>query len=294
IDVIKEFLERSEAEKRYGVVLYQGGVPEGRIIRVVRIPGVDVEACGGTHLNNTSEIGKIKVVRGERIQDGVNRLIFVAGRERVEELEKREERRLKLIVEKLQEKFSIKNVEKDAGKTLQRIAKMFSVPLDKIEDTVEKFMRDIPKAERIEARNVIDACEKLFKEWKRSRKEKKRIPSELVEKILSDYSEDYKGYKLVFVPDPNISKDYDSIAIAEELARAERIVACIRDDKGLVFSASRDIEIDLREIARKTGSLLGGGGGGKERLARCGGSRLENIQKAMEEAKNLIKSQLSG
>lgn len=294
IDVVKEFLERSEAERRYGVVLYQGGVPEGRIIRVVRIPGVDVEACGGTHLNNTSEIGKIRVVRGERIQDGVNRLIFVAGKEKVEELERREKERLNNILEKLRIKFDIRSVEKDVSKVLQEIARMFSVPSDKIEDTIDKFLRDIPREKRIEAKNIIDACDRLFKEWKRSRKERKRIPRELTDKILSDFSEDYKDYRLIFVDNTEILKNYDSLAVAEELAKNDKTIVCIRDDKGLVFSASQDVDIDLRGIAREIGSILGGGGGGKEKLARCGGNKLENIEKAMKEAKMLIESQLSG
>ena len=120
------------------------------------------------------------------------------------------------------------------------------------------------------------------------------VNEKILEKILSDYSEDFKGYKLVFVSDLKISKDYDSIAIAEELAKIGGVIACIRDDKGLVFSASQDIDIDLRDIARKAGAILGGGGGGKEKLARCGGNKLENIEKAIDEARMLIKSQLSG
>ncbi|MHA1242011.1 MAG: hypothetical protein ACTSQU_14695, partial [Promethearchaeota archaeon] len=39
----------------------------------------DVEACGGTHLNNTSETGRIKIIKTQKIQDGVVRLTFTAG-----------------------------------------------------------------------------------------------------------------------------------------------------------------------------------------------------------------------
>ncbi len=34
-------------------------------IRMVRIPGVDYQPCGGTHINNTSEIGRIRVSKIE-------------------------------------------------------------------------------------------------------------------------------------------------------------------------------------------------------------------------------------
>ncbi|RLF54796.1 MAG: alanine--tRNA ligase [Thermoplasmata archaeon] len=291
IDVIKEFLERSEAEKRYGVILYQGGVPEGRMIRVVRIPEVDVEACGGTHLNNTSEVGRIKIVGAERVQDGVNRLIFVAGEEKVEELERKERERLERLIDLLKQRFNIATIEKDAGRALREISRLFSVPMDKIEDTIRKFMEDIPEG-RMNARCVVDACEKLFREWKKVRKERKRIPKDLVEELLKGH-EEFEGYRLIFL-DAKTLRGYDPMAVADELRKANRVVACIKDAKGLIFSASDDVEIDLREIARKVGSLLGGGGGGKERLARCGGKDLSKIGEAMKKARRLIEDQLKG
>jgi misacylated tRNA(Ala) deacylase len=35
---------------------------EGRV-RLLEIPGVDLQACGGTHVKNTAEIGKLAVAR---------------------------------------------------------------------------------------------------------------------------------------------------------------------------------------------------------------------------------------
>jgi len=40
---------------------------------------VDVEACAGTHVSNTSQIGSIRMRRAERIADGIVRLEFSAG-----------------------------------------------------------------------------------------------------------------------------------------------------------------------------------------------------------------------
>ncbi|VVB72112.1 Alanine--tRNA ligase [uncultured archaeon] len=73
-----QFLPRTEAEKLFGFELYQGGVPPGKQIRVVRV-GTDIEACAGTHVTNTGMIGAIKILRTERIQDGVERIEFAAG-----------------------------------------------------------------------------------------------------------------------------------------------------------------------------------------------------------------------
>jgi alanyl-tRNA synthetase len=79
IPVDKSFVERTEAERKYGFQLYQGGVPPGKEIRVVRIGDADVEACGGTHVGNTSQIGSIRMRRAERIADGIVRLEYSAG-----------------------------------------------------------------------------------------------------------------------------------------------------------------------------------------------------------------------
>lgn len=48
-------------------------------LRIVEINGMDFSACGGTHVNNTSEIGLIKHVGSEKIR-GHARLKFVIGK----------------------------------------------------------------------------------------------------------------------------------------------------------------------------------------------------------------------
>ncbi|MGE0792696.1 MAG: alanine--tRNA ligase [Candidatus Woesearchaeota archaeon] len=78
--ITKTILPRAEAEKKYGFKLYQGGAVPGSEIRVVEIQDLDVEACGGTHLNNTSEAVEIKVLKSSKVQDGTIRIEFVAGK----------------------------------------------------------------------------------------------------------------------------------------------------------------------------------------------------------------------
>jgi len=77
--VTAKFMGRNEAEAKYGLRLYQGGVPPGRTIRVVEVEGWDVEACFGTHVTNTREVGVIKIVNVDRIQEGVIRLEYTVA-----------------------------------------------------------------------------------------------------------------------------------------------------------------------------------------------------------------------
>jgi len=76
--VTQEWLDRNEAEESYGFDIYQGGVPAGETIRLISVED-DTQACGGTHVGHTGEIGAIKLLGTERIQDGVIRLTYAAG-----------------------------------------------------------------------------------------------------------------------------------------------------------------------------------------------------------------------
>ncbi|WP_114577894.1 alanine--tRNA ligase [Saliphagus sp. LR7] len=76
--VSQEWPHRNEAEAEHGFDLYQGGIPPGTNIRLIHV-AEDVQACGGTHVARTGDVGAIKIRSTERVQDGVERLTFAAG-----------------------------------------------------------------------------------------------------------------------------------------------------------------------------------------------------------------------
>lgn len=92
LTVHSNFLPRTEAEQTYGMSIYQGGAVPGKLLRIVNIDGVDVEACGGTHLRNTAEAGEIKILKSAKISDGIVRVYFTAGE--AAQKEKKEERQI--------------------------------------------------------------------------------------------------------------------------------------------------------------------------------------------------------
>ncbi len=80
IGISASFLPRATAEKEFGMSIYQGGAVPGKNLRIVSIgDGLDVEACGGTHLHSTGEIGTIRIIKSSKIQDGIVRIEFTAG-----------------------------------------------------------------------------------------------------------------------------------------------------------------------------------------------------------------------
>uniref|UniRef100_A0A7S0WG47 Alanyl-transfer RNA synthetases family profile domain-containing protein n=1 Tax=Pyramimonas obovata TaxID=1411642 RepID=A0A7S0WG47_9CHLO len=49
-----------------------------KVVRLVEIEGLDVNACGGTHVRSTAELQLLKVIRVEKVK-GSTRLIFAVG-----------------------------------------------------------------------------------------------------------------------------------------------------------------------------------------------------------------------
>ena len=287
IPVKKMVLDRNTAEKKYGFRLYQGGVPPGNSIRVLEIPDVDVEACGGTHLNNTSEVEKIRIIKIERIQDGVNRVLFAAGK--MADLHQIEEKQMyDTIIKILEPYYSIKNNE-NVSEQLKKVSKLFSVPSNQIDKTLKRFITEVKPDKKIEVDDLFSACDHLFKNWKKNMKNKKKVPLDTIEDLLSK-AEPIPGTDIKIVTGVT---DLEGTAVAGELTKNKGIVAHIFDGKKLVSMVSSDINIDLREIAPEIGRILGGSGGGKPNMTQCGGPHTDKIDEALEKAKILTKKLLT-
>ncbi|MCK5234176.1 MAG: hypothetical protein KAJ91_05140, partial [Candidatus Aenigmarchaeota archaeon] len=79
IDVFVRDTPRGEAERKYGFGIYQGGGSPGSMVRIVKVGAHDIEACGGTHVSNTEDIGVLRILGTTKIQDGVIRFNYVVG-----------------------------------------------------------------------------------------------------------------------------------------------------------------------------------------------------------------------
>lgn len=69
-------LPREEAMKIPGIVKLAAALPPNiPVLRIVEIPGIDTQADGGTHVKNTSEIGKIEILKLEN-KGAINKRIY--------------------------------------------------------------------------------------------------------------------------------------------------------------------------------------------------------------------------
>jgi alanyl-tRNA synthetase len=104
-----EIYPRTEAEEKFGMEIYQGGAIPHTELRIVQ--WLDDEACSGTHLRNSSEIGLLKIIKSERIQDGIVRLEYEIGERAILRMQK-QEGILKELTDKW--KISIDDIPKQA------------------------------------------------------------------------------------------------------------------------------------------------------------------------------------
>ncbi len=88
------------------------GEKYGEVVRVVDVPGVSMELCGGTHVANTAEIGLFRIVAETGVAAGIRRIEAVAGPALLPYLRERDG-----VVRELADRFKAQ-----PGEILERVA----------------------------------------------------------------------------------------------------------------------------------------------------------------------------
>jgi alanyl-tRNA synthetase len=159
------FMNRGDAEKRFGFTLYQGGYVPGKELRIVEIPDIDVEACGGTHVQRTGDIGAFKIIKREGIQDGVERVVYVAGNAAIKYTQHIEE-----LAEQAAEAFSVpvEELPKTAARFFNEWKHQRKQLATLQEKLVEGTVEELVRAESRELKAYFDVdAEALFEAAKR-------------------------------------------------------------------------------------------------------------------------------
>jgi len=246
------WMDRTEAERKFGFTLYQGGVPPGREIRIVKI-GDEVQACAGTHVPSTGMIGLIKILNTERIQDGVERIEFAAGEAAIKHVQRRED-------------------------LLMRASNVLRVPPEILPETAERFFE--------EWKELNKEITRLKSELASERVERLLLRAEEIEsvKVLLESFEEADMEELVALASELVRRD-ELVAVLCGKKKGGNIVVSV--SKSL---AERGL--NAAEILRGIASKFGGGGGGTEVLARGGFRNPEAIEEIVKSGKEILRDLL--
>ena len=248
------WMPRNEAEERYGFRLYQGGVVPGKDIRIVEVEGWDVEACGGTHCRSTGEIGFIKILRTERVQDGVERLIFSAGPAALEAVQGRD-------------------------RMLTEIAENLGVPLEKVAESVQKVLEDRDKLRR--------EMESLMRLSSRQRAEELLGETEEIGGVrLIVHAENADVDYLIKIGNELAEMDPSTVSVLFA-AGSGRVVS-------VVGRSAMALGVHAGRLATEAAKVLGGSGGGEPWFGQGGGRSTEKVPEAMECVRKFLRTSLVG
>jgi alanyl-tRNA synthetase len=259
---------RNEAESLYGFRLYQGGAVPGKDIRVVKTGDWDVEACAGTHLASTSEVGLLKIVYTERIQDGVERLGYAVGLEALKAVQRQES-------------------------IMWNVSAVLNAPIEKLDKTAEKLVKDLKEA-NAEKRNLIKEL---------AEKESINLKPNLSATVSAEVEEGTAaiGKEVTLVKRQFIDSDLARViqTATEFIKKDDGAIALFTRKAGsavnvLVMSGSIAVKkgLNAAEIIREVAPIIGGGGGGRPNFAQGGGTKPEKLPDAVKAAEEAIRKQI--
>jgi len=250
-------MSKSEALEKGAVAMF--GEKYDNEVRVVNVPGVSMELCGGTHVKTTSELGSFKIISEEGISAGVRRIEALSGQSafdyfsdrnalvnQLSDLLKANPNQLFERVNNLQAELFNKN--KEIKKMKDEIAYFKYSSIKSSAELVNSFSILVNQIDGLDGNSLQSAAINLTS---------------------------YLGNKAIVIlggiPNPENSKLLFVISLGDDAVK-------------IGLHAGKLIN----EIAR----ICSGGGGGKPNFAQAGAKDIDNLSGALDYAKNYLQKTL--
>jgi len=211
-------------------------------------------------LKGTGEIGFLKIVHSERVQDGVERLAYSIGIPAIKVVQKNEE-------------------------LLMKISETLNAPLEKLDKTAEKLVKELKEANTERRRFVKEmAVQDSTKLHNDEVVKAKEIAG--IKLLIRDFQECIDVDRMVQTANEIIKRDEATVAIFYGSDG--------RNARMMVMAGKAAIEkgVNANEVVRESAAIIGGGGGGKPNFAQGGGTRTERLVEAIKKAEEAITKKL--
>ncbi|MDI6884676.1 MAG: DHHA1 domain-containing protein, partial [Hadesarchaea archaeon] len=248
-----EWMNRNEAETKHGFDLYQGGIVPGKQVRVVEVNGWNTQACAGTHYTRTGEVGFIKVVHTERIQDGIERIEFAAGAAALKFVQAQE-------------------------RQLAKAAEILRASPERVATATQQLFDEWKAAQKEVERLSQRMAELRLVELKLKARQvgKVRVIFDEVEKASAD--------ELIKIASALTKEDRGLVVVLGSRNEMARLVIMAGED---AVAAGVDCGVMATEGAR----VIGGGGGGRPEMGQGGGPKTDFLIAAFKKALDICEKQ---
>ena len=250
IPVARTTMETAKAIESGVTALF--GEKYGDVVRVITVPGVSSELCGGTHAHATGDIGLFKIVSEGSVAAGIRRIEAVTGKAAIDFF-RSEETELRNVCE------TLKVTEKPAEKVTRLISEMKD--LEKLLDSLKGRSAAESSGKIAKAARKIGGVAAVS--YRIDGIDAKDL------RILADNVRDALGSGILVIA-----------SVKDEQAA---LVAMVTKDLIETYSAGTI----LREIA----AAAGGKGGGKPDTAQGGTKEIAKLDKALESLYDIVKRQ---
>lgn len=219
-------------------------------VRVVQINDFSIEFCGGTHCENTDQIGMLKIVSESAIGAGMRRIVAVTGQQAYEYAVKHDE-----ILKEIQDEVKATKVDDIQNKVVA-----LEDALREEQKTVEQLKSQINQAKASDLTDEIKDINGL------------KVIAKIVDvdgmNDLRELSDNWKTQNLS-----------DVLILGTTVAGKANMLISL-NDKAIKAGHKAG---DLIKIAAP---IFGGGGGGRPNMAQAGGKNPAGLAKALETVLN--------
>jgi alanyl-tRNA synthetase len=248
LPVQTQVMELNEAIKNGAIAFF--GERYAQQVRVVSIPDVSKELCGGTHTKMTGDVGLFKIVSDSGIAAGIRRIEALTGFGTYARLEEDE-----TLIGNLSQ--ILKSPRQDLTRSLTRLL-----------EQQRELEQELDKLKRKAAHSQIDDI----------------VASQTAVKGVSVVSRRIEGV------DTPVLRELAERAIAKMASGLVVLALASDGKVTLVGAVSQDLQKRLHagNIIKKVAGIVGGSGGGRADFAQAGGKDVESVDQAVAAVYNIV------